>query len=85
LQERFIAHYGNLLLEVLPRLNKQEPVFDYVVTDKADGFVCWSGSASNLATAQSDAISEAQIFLDPFVANPPEPQWIRDDKPDTQE
>ena len=82
--ERLIAHYGNLLLEVLPRLNQQEHVFDYVVTDKADGFICWSGNASNLATAQSDAILEAQIFLDPFIANPPEPQWIHADKPDTQ-
>jgi hypothetical protein len=75
--ERYAADYGNLLLEVSLRAKEQEHVFEYVVTDKTDGFVCWIGSASNLATAQSDAILEAQLFLDPYIASPP-PQWRRD-------
>jgi hypothetical protein len=73
--ERYAADYGNLLLEVFLRV--KEHVFEYVVTDKADGFICWIGSAANLATAQSDAISEAQLFLDPYIASPPPPQWSR--------
>lgn len=82
--ERYIADYGNLLLEVSLRAMEQKRVFEYVVTDKTDGFTCWIGSASDLATAQSDAILEAQLFLDPYIASPPAPQWRRDAKPATQ-
>lgn len=76
--ERYTTDYGNLLLEVSPRAKEQERVFEYIVTDKTDGFICWIGSASDLATAQSDAILEAQIFLDPYITSPPAPQWRRD-------
>lgn len=65
--ERYISDYGNLLLEVSRRTEEQGSVFGYIVTDKSDGFICWSGSASDLATAQSDATLEAQIFLDPYL------------------
>ena len=41
---------------------KQERVFEFIVTDKANGFTCWSGTASDLGTAQSCAISEAQAI-----------------------
>jgi hypothetical protein len=74
--ERYAADYGNLLLEISLGAKEQEHVFEYVVTDKTDGFVCWTGTASNLATAQSDAILEAQLFLDPYIASPP-PEWRR--------
>jgi hypothetical protein len=76
--ERYIADYGILLLEVSLRSADQKSVFGYVVTDKTDGFTCWIGSASDLVTAQSDAILEAQIFLDPYRGAPPAPQWRHD-------
>lgn len=76
--ERYTADYGNLLLEISLRTKEQERVFEYRVTDKTDGFACWIGSASNLAIAQSDAILEAQLFLDPYLACPPAPKWRRD-------
>ena len=79
--ERYSADYGNLLLEISVRITEQERVFEFIVTDKADGFTCWSGTASDLATAQSCAISEAQLFLDPYIAPPPAPQWRSDAKP----
>jgi hypothetical protein len=83
--ERYTADYGNLLLEVSRRSVEQEQVFGYTVTDKRDGFICWSGSALDLPAAQSDAILEAQIFLDPYlVASPPVLQWRRDAEPATQ-
>ena len=75
--ERYIADYGNLLLEVC-RSTESERIFEFTVKDKTDGFTCWVGSTSDLATAQSDAILEAQIFLDPDLAPPPTPQWQRD-------
>ena len=73
--ERYTADYGNLLLEVSRRTEEQGSVFEFIVRDKTDGFTCWIGSRLDLATAQSDAILEAQIFLDPYLASPPEPQW----------
>ncbi len=76
--ECYIADYGNLLLQVYLRAEEQERVFEYTVTDKTDGFICWRGSAPHLATAQSDAILEAQLFLDPFIASPASPHWRRD-------
>lgn len=76
--ERYAADYGNLHLEVSLRTMEQECVFEFIVTDKADGFICWSGTALDLDTAQSSAISEAQIFLDPYIASPPSPRWRRD-------
>ena len=79
--ERYSADYGNLLLEVFLRIEEQD--FEFVVTDKADRFTCWRGNRSDLAAAQSDAILEAQIFLDPYLASPPEPQWQRDLEPGT--
>jgi hypothetical protein len=82
--ERYTADYGNLLLEVSLRAKEQERVFEYIVTDKTDGFICWTGSASDLAIAQNDAILEAQLFLDPYIASPPAPQWRRDAEPGTQ-
>jgi hypothetical protein len=82
--ERYTADYGNLLLGVSLSVEEQERVFEYIVTDKTDGFICWNGSASDLATAQSSAILEAQLFLDPYVTSPPAPQWRRDAEPGTQ-
>jgi hypothetical protein len=79
--ERYAADYGNLLLEVTLCTKGQERVFDYRVTDKTDGFVCWTGSAPNLDIAQSDAILEAQLFLDPYITSPPAPRWRRDTEP----
>jgi hypothetical protein len=77
--QRYIADYVNLFLEVSQRTGEHGDEFGYIVTDRSDGFICWTGSASDLATAQGDAISEAQIFLDPYlVAPPPAPQWRRD-------
>ena len=76
--ERYIADYGNLLLKVFRRDREQEHVFEYTVTDKTDGFVCWTGSTPSLATAQSDAMLEAQLFLDPYITSPTPPQWRRD-------
>ena len=81
--ERYTADYGNLLLEVSLRAVEQKCAFEYIVTDKTDEFTCWVGSASDLATAQSDAILEAQLFLDPYIASPSAPQWRRDVKPGT--
>jgi hypothetical protein len=71
-------------LRVSVRVNEDERTIEYLVTDKTDGFICWTGSASNLAVAQSEAVLEAQIFLDPYVAYPPEPQWVRNAGPDAQ-
>ena len=82
--ERYTADYGNLLLEISSRITEQERVFEFILTDKADGFTCWMGSASDLATAQSDAVLEAQLFPDPYIASPPAPQWRCDAKPGTQ-
>ena len=82
--ERYTADYGNLFLEISSRTTEQKRVFEFLVTDKADGFACWIGTASDLATAQSWAISEAQMFLDPYLAPPPAPQWRRDVKPGTR-
>lgn len=79
--ERYFADYGNLLLEV-SRIEEQD--FEFIVIDKADRFTCWRGSRSDLATAQSDAMLEAQIFLDPYLASQPEPQWQRDAEPGRQ-
>jgi hypothetical protein len=76
--ERHTADYGNLLLEVSLRVVEQKCDFEYIVKDKTDGFTCWIGSASDLPTAQRDAILEAQLFLDPFIGSPPAPQWRRD-------
>lgn len=75
--ERYAADYGNLHLEVSVRANEHMHVFEYTVTDKTDGFICWIGSASNLVVAQSDAMLEAQIFLDPYITSPTPPQWRR--------
>jgi hypothetical protein len=75
--ERYAADYGNLLLEVSVLANEQEHVFEYTVTDKTDGFICWIGSASNLAIAQSEAMLEAQLFLDPYITSPTPSQWRR--------
>jgi hypothetical protein len=50
--ECYTADYGNLLFEVSLRAKERERVFEYSVTDKTDGFVCWIGSASSLAIAQ---------------------------------
>ena len=36
--ERYSADYGNLLLEISSRITEQERVFEFIVTDKADGF-----------------------------------------------
>jgi len=80
--ERYTADYGNLFLEVSLRVAGQE--YAFVVTDKTDGFICWSGSASDLANAQSCAIFEAQLFLDPYIAPQPAPQWRRDPEPAAQ-
>jgi hypothetical protein len=82
--ERYSADYGNLLLEISSRTMEQERLFEFIVTDKADGFTCWIGTASDFATAQSCAISEAQLFLDPYVGSPPAPRWGRDAKPGKQ-
>jgi hypothetical protein len=82
--ERYIADYGNLLLEISSRISEQERLFEFTVTDKADGFTCWIGTAPDLATARDYAISEAQLFLDPYVAPPPAPQWRSDAKPGTR-
>jgi hypothetical protein len=76
--ERYTADYGNLLLEVSLRKMEQESVFQFIVTDKADGFICWRGSALDLNTAQNSAIYEPQLFLDPYITAPPSPQWRRD-------
>jgi hypothetical protein len=79
------ADYGNLVLEVSFCTKEQERVFGYTVTDKRDGFICWSRSAVDLPSAQSDAILEAQIFLDHYlVASPPAPQWQLDTGSATQ-
>jgi hypothetical protein len=75
--ERSTADYGNLLLEVFPRAGEQEHVFGYIVTDKTDGLVCWTGSESELATAQGAAILEADLFLDPYATRTWAPQWRR--------
>jgi len=64
--ERYTADYENLLLEVSLRAGEKERVFEYIVTDKTDRFICWIGSASNLAAAKSDAVLAAQLFLDPY-------------------
>jgi len=82
--ERYTADYGNLHLEVSLCTAEQKGFFEYVVTDKTDGFVCWAGRASDLATAQSDAILEAQIFLDPRIVLPPAPLWRREAEPGTE-
>jgi hypothetical protein len=82
--ERYTADYGNLLLEVSLRITAQERVFEFIVTDKADGFICWSGTALDLDTAQSSAISEAQLFLDPYITSPPSLQWRRNAEQGTQ-
>ena len=82
--ERYAADYGNLLLEISPRFTERDRVFEFIVTDKADGFTCWSGTASDLATPGSCAISEAQIFLDPYIATPPAPRWRSDVRPRTR-
>ena len=82
--ERYTADYGNLFLEVSVRIAEQEYVFAYIVMDKADGLICWSGIESDLATAQSSAILEAQLFLDPYMTSPPAPQWKRDTEPATE-
>jgi len=79
--ERYTADYGNLLLEVSLRTTEEECVFQFIVTDKADGFICWCGNAVDLDTAQNSAISEAQLFLDPYLTSPPSPQWRRDAEP----
>jgi 2-keto-3-deoxy-6-phosphogluconate aldolase len=76
--ERYTADYGNLHLEVSLRTMEQEYVFEFIVTDKADGFIFGSGTALDLDTAQSSAISEAQLFLDPYITSPSSPQWRRD-------
>jgi hypothetical protein len=77
--ERYSADYGNLFLEVSLRVAEQE--YAFVVTDQADGLICWRGSASDLANAQSSAILEAQLFLDPYIASPPAPQWRHNAEP----
>ena len=82
--ERYTADYGNLLLEISSRITEQERVFEFIVTDKAGGFTCWIGTASDLATAQSCAIFESQLFLDPYIVPQPAPQWRRDAKPGTR-
>ncbi|HLK20100.1 MAG TPA: hypothetical protein VKT81_14180 [Bryobacteraceae bacterium] len=79
--ERHIADYGNLLLEISSRITEEKREFEFVVTDKVDGFTCWIGTASDLATAQSCAISEGQLFLDPHMASPRAPEWRSDAKP----
>ena len=76
--ERYTADYGNLLLEVSLRRMEQESVFQFIVTDKADGFICWHGNALDLDTAQNSAISEAQLFIDPYITAAPSPQRRRD-------
>jgi hypothetical protein len=73
--QSYTADYGNLLLEVSLRTIEKESVFEFTVTDKADGFICWSGTALDLDTAQRSAISEAQLFLDPYITSPPVAQW----------
>ena len=73
--ERYTADYGNLFLEVFIHAKDGESVYEYTVTDKGDGFICWTGRAPNLAIAQSDAMQEAQLFLNPYVARPPAPEW----------
>ena len=82
--DHYAADYGNLLLEVSARASEQEHVFEYTVTDKTDGFICWIGSASNLAVAQSEAMLEAQLFLDPYIGSPTPPQWRRSPGTGTQ-
>ena len=82
--ERYIADYGNLVLEISSRITEEVRVFEFIVTDKGDGFTCWNGTASDLVTAQSCAISEAQLFLVPYIAAPPAPQWRSDSKPGTR-
>jgi hypothetical protein len=82
--ERYAADYGNLLLEVSAREMDHKRVFEYIVTDKTDGFTCWIGTASDFASAQSDAILEAQLFLDPYIASPPPPEWRLNSKKRTQ-
>ena len=81
--ERYTADYGNLLLEVSLCNMDQGCVFQFIVTDKADGFICWRGNALDLNTAQNSAISEAQLFLDPYITSPPSPQWRSDADPGT--
>lgn len=76
--ERYTADYGNLHLEVSLHTIEQEWDFEFKVTDASDGFIYWSGTALDLDTAQSSAISEAQIFLDPYIASPPPPRWLRE-------
>ena len=51
--ERYTADNGNLLLKISSCITEQERMFDFVVTDNSDGFTCWSGTASELATAQN--------------------------------
>ena len=82
--ERYTADYGNLLLEVSLCTKEQERVFEFIVTDKSDGFTCWSGTASDLVAAQSSAIFEAQLFLDPYLASPSAPHWRREAERSTQ-
>jgi hypothetical protein len=82
--ERFAADYGNLLLEVSVRAGEEKHVFEYTVTDKTDGFICWVGSASTFAVAQSDAVLEAQLFLDPYIGSPTPPQWRSSAATETQ-
>lgn len=82
--ESFTADYGNLLLEVSRNTKEQEHVFGYTVMDRIDGLICWNGSASDLATAQSDAVLEAQLFLDPYISSPPAPVWRRGGETATQ-
>jgi hypothetical protein len=72
--EIYTADYGNLALDVSSRATELGRLFEYTVTDQADGCVCWAGSASNLASAQSEAILEAQIFLDPYISSPLAPE-----------
>jgi hypothetical protein len=82
--ERYTADYGNLLLEVSSRIIEEQSVFDFIVKDKTDGFIFWSGTALDLDTAQSSAICEAQLFLDPYITSPPSLQWQRKAEPGTE-